>query len=103
MQAQAEAIIIDKLSRLSDEIRTPNKYIGQSAFALFALLTGCRPKMWEGENRVDIVETYCGEAPGKEGCLEELRMMACAVILTEDYRNPRLSGSPCQNVCRLTG
>ena len=71
---QAGADIIDKLLALAAAIRSPKQYIGHSSFALFALLTSCRPKIWEGENLVDIVDTYCQGAPASQGCIAE-----CAV------------------------
>jgi len=68
---QAEANILGKLIALGEEIRAPQKYLGQSAFALFALLRGCRPKIWEGGYLVDIVDTYCRGAPKAKGCINQ--------------------------------
>ena len=76
----AEAAILDKLMRLAREIRRPQQYIGYSAFVLFGLAKKCRPVMWEGEERVDLLDTFapwalehCNRICGVDGvccCLE---------------------------------
>ena len=50
--------MLDKLLALARQIRTPRVYVGYSAFILFALRFGVRPFMWEGANRIDIVQTF---------------------------------------------
>ena len=56
-------VVLDKLLRLAREIRTPCAYVGYAAFVILALRYGVRPFMWEGDTRVDIVNTY---APWQE-------------------------------------
>ncbi len=55
----------DALLALARAIRKPCEYIGHSTFILLALCKGCRPYIWEGESRVDIVETYVPWASDK--------------------------------------
>jgi hypothetical protein len=43
---------------LARSIRTPRTYVGYSFFLLLALAKECRPVMWEGESRVDLLEAY---------------------------------------------
>ncbi len=47
-----------RLLELARNIRRPRAYIGHSAFICFVLSRECRPFIWEGANRVDIVEAY---------------------------------------------
>ena len=54
----AEVRVLDKLMALAREIRKPRAYVGYSAFVCFALAQNCRPHAWEGDARIDLVETY---------------------------------------------
>ena len=55
--AVAEAVPA-KVLRLAREILAQGKYIGHSAFVLFGLCYNVRPMIWEGENKVDLIEVY---------------------------------------------
>ena len=44
--------------QLGREIRTTRAYVGYSFFVLLALARSCRPFVWEGSNRVDLVGSY---------------------------------------------
>jgi hypothetical protein len=52
------AVVLDELLKLARDLRTPGAYVGYSAFVLFALSFGVRPYMWEGTERIDIVEVF---------------------------------------------
>ena len=69
---QSEARVLGQLLLLARQIRQPRAYVGHSAFILFALLKKCRPFIWEGDSRVDLVGIY---APW----LEELCIRSCVV------------------------
>ena len=58
LRQQAEANISGRLLTLAREIRRPLNYIGYSAFVLFALLRRCRPVLWEGESRIDLIAVF---------------------------------------------
>ena len=49
---------ITKIIQLSREIRAPRKYIGYSAFLVFALLHKTKVYVWEGDNRVDLTKVF---------------------------------------------
>ena len=49
---------ITKIIQLSREIRAPRKYIGYSAFLVFALLHKTKVYVWEGNNRVDLTKVF---------------------------------------------
>ncbi len=61
----AEARISNRLLQLARDIRRPRTYVGHSAFICFALCRGCRPFIWEGASRVDIVKAYVPWASGR--------------------------------------
>ena len=46
------------MMRLARDIRKPRAFIGYSAFLCFAMLRECRPCVWQGDNRVDLVEAF---------------------------------------------
>ena len=61
----AKARISNRLLQLARDIRRPRTYVGHSAFICFALCRGCRPFIWEGASRVDIVKAYVPWALGR--------------------------------------
>ena len=54
----AERRIIDSLLALARELRRPRSFVGQSFFMLLGILKKCRPFLWVGEHRCDLIETY---------------------------------------------
>ena len=54
----AQANVLKKLVNAARFINRTCSYVGYHFFVLFALSKKCRPFMWEGEHRVDILETY---------------------------------------------
>ena len=50
--------VLHKLLQLARDIRRPRTYIGYSALVCFALARGCRPFVWEGESRVDLISVH---------------------------------------------
>ena len=58
IEAAVAARVPDKVMAVLREILTEGSYIGHAAFVLFALRFACRPYMWEGENRKDILHFY---------------------------------------------
>ena len=65
----AEANVLGRLLSLARQIRRPRQYLGYSFFILFALAKKCRPFLWEGDSRIDMIETY---APWMEQeCVQE--------------------------------
>ena len=52
------ARVHEKLLQLARDIRSPRMYIGYSAFLCFGLLFGCRPCIWEGEKKVDLIGVF---------------------------------------------
>ena len=69
---RAEATVLRKMLDLARQIRRPRATVGYSFFILFGLCKRCRPVLWEGENRVDLVQTFAPWA--LEMCRDE-----CAV------------------------
>ena len=49
------------LIHLARQIGDPRQYVGFSAFVLFALEFECRPALWVGEQKWDIVEAFVPE------------------------------------------
>ena len=54
----AQHTIETTLLALAREIRQPGKYVGYSAFILMGLMHKCQPCMWEGETRINLIETF---------------------------------------------
>ena len=61
----AEGKIMSRLLELAREIRRPRAYIGHSFFLCFALARECRPCVWEGKHRIDLINTYAPWATDK--------------------------------------
>lgn len=57
-RAEGSNDVLGILLCLARSIRTPRTYVGYSFFLLLALAKECRPVMWEGESRVDLLEAY---------------------------------------------
>ena len=55
---RSEAKILGQLLALAREIRRPRMMVGHSAFICCALLHKCKPMVWEGSTRVNLVEAY---------------------------------------------
>ena len=64
-----EANILGRLLSLAREIRRPRHYVGYSFFILFALLKRCRPFLWEGDTRIDVIQSFVPWA--QEECVRE--------------------------------
>ena len=47
-----------KVLQLARHIRVQQHWVGQSAFVCFALVTGLRVHLWQGENRINVLEVY---------------------------------------------
>ena len=62
----AEDRILGRLLQLGRDIRRERTYVGHSAFLLFALIYQCRPFIWEGSSRIDLIEVLAPWA--KERC-----------------------------------
>ena len=58
LPALSGAKILDQILKLSRSIGNPKDYVGHSAFILFALVYKCRPFVWEGARRIDLIDTY---------------------------------------------
>ena len=54
----SECRVIGRLLELAREIRKPCQYIGYSAFLCFALQRRCRPHVWEGGKRINLITTF---------------------------------------------
>ena len=52
------SVLLDKILALSRSIGTMGVWVGHSAFLLFALVHKCRPFVWEGSSRVDLLGIY---------------------------------------------
>ena len=76
----AEATVLGTLLNLAREIRRPRAYIGYSAFVCFALARECRPYVWEGDERIDLVDVHVPWA--KERCARSCVVDAvCCCVL----------------------
>ena len=56
--ALAEVDLMDSLIHLARQIRRERNYVGYSFFILFGLLKKCRPVVWEGTSKIDLLETF---------------------------------------------
>jgi len=65
----AEANILGRLTGLARQIRKPQEWVGYSAFILFGLAKKFRPYMWEGGQRIDLMDTFAPWA--KEECIHK--------------------------------
>jgi hypothetical protein len=52
------SVLLDKILALSRSIGAMEAWVGHSAFLLFALAYKCRPFVWEGSSRVDLLDIY---------------------------------------------
>ena len=60
--AFAVSSLIDKIMALGRTINCDRGYVGHSAFVLFGLLYQCRPCIWEGDVRIDLIDVYANWA-----------------------------------------
>ena len=72
--------VLHKLLQLARDIRRPRAYIGYNALICFAPDRGCRPFVWEGESRTDLIATYAPWAAGR--CTKECLVdaVACCMV-----------------------
>jgi hypothetical protein len=75
----AESRVLSKMLKLARDIRRPRQYIGYSALLRFGLARGCRPCVWEGESRIDLIEYYAHWAI--ERCTKKCAVDAVACCL----------------------
>ena len=54
-----DADVTRALVKLAREIGDPKRSVGYGAFLLFALMEQLQPTLWEGDNRINLIETYC--------------------------------------------
>ena len=54
----SENRVLGQLLALARDIRNPRRRIGYSAFVCWALARHCRPFVWEGEKRIDLIQVY---------------------------------------------
>jgi hypothetical protein len=76
----ARAGMLQSLINLARRLRLPRTTVGYSAFVLFGLSQRCRPFIWEGEERIDLILVY---APWAESyCHRECAVdgVACAMV-----------------------
>ena len=52
------ALILDHILKLSRDIARNGEHVGHFAFVLFAFCYQCRPCVWEGSNRIDLIAVY---------------------------------------------
>ncbi len=66
--------------QLARDIRKPRMTIGYSALICFALARGCRPFVWEGETRIDLIASFVPWAVGR--CTKECAVdaVACCMV-----------------------
>ena len=55
---QANAKILRSIVSLAAQIRAKRHPVGYAALAVFAILKRCRPFIWEGAARIDIVKEF---------------------------------------------
>ena len=84
MKMTAEAHVLGKILKLARDIGTARSTVGYSFFVLLALCKQCRPLMWEGSSRVDIVETFApwGIAQRLDVCV--LEGVCCCLAPSSD-------------------
>ena len=54
----AKARIYDKIFRLAREIASARAYVGYVFFVILGVMRKCKPFMWEGNSRVNLVDTF---------------------------------------------
>ena len=54
----SESRVLSQILQLARDIRRPRSYIGYSALLCFGLARRCRPRVWEGETRIDLISYY---------------------------------------------
>ena len=85
LAASSGVVILDQLLALSRSIRGARQYVGYSAFVLFGLRFEVRPVIWEGEERIDLLDTFAPWA--LERCTKR-----CAVDAVTCCMVPRSGG-----------
>ena len=50
--------IVGRILAMAREIRSPRAYVGYSFFVLLGLARKCKPHVWEGHNRVNLLSTF---------------------------------------------
>ena len=84
-----EANILGRLLSLAREIRRPRQYVGYSFFILFALVKRCRPFIWEGDSRIDVIQSFLPWA--QETCVQECCVDAvCCCFEVIDHAQARM-------------
>ena len=58
LQSLCSGNVLARILDLSRTIRRYGGYVGHAAFLLFGLLRQRRPIVWEGENPIDLIDTY---------------------------------------------
>ena len=75
--AVAASNILGRLLKLAREIRKPRAFVGYSFFILLALTKRCRPVLWEGASKVDLMQTFAPWAIDQ--CVAECAVHAVCV------------------------
>ena len=70
--------------KLARDIGTARSYVGYSFFVLLALCKKCRPLMWEGASRVDIVKTFAPWALAQRLDVCVLEGVCCCLAPSSD-------------------
>ena len=55
---ESEHKVFQKIVELARSIRSPRTYVGYTFFVLLGICKNCQPVMWEGSERVNLLEKY---------------------------------------------
>lgn len=80
----AEATILQRVMSLSAEIRSPRGWVGYSGFACFAMRFKCRPIIWEGPVKIDVVSDFSIPLDALCECDCAVEAVRCCLISSND-------------------
>ena len=96
----SESRVLQKLLQLARDIRRPRAYIGYSALICFGLARGCRPFVWEGANRIDLIAAYAPWAIGR--CTKECAVDAVVCCIMSAVAGGRVQMVPVSEMAPLS-
>ena len=96
----SESRVLQKLLQLARDIRRPCAYIGYSALICFGLARGCRPFVWEGANRIDLIAAYAPWAIGR--CTKECAVDAVVCCMMSAVAGGRVLMVPVSEITPLS-
>jgi hypothetical protein len=76
----SEVRILNSVTALAAQIRSPHTRVGYSGFVCFAICRKCRPYIWEGPHKIDVVSRFAQAV--LELCVHECAVDAVRCCIT---------------------